>query len=617
MYRQKCLGLSISTATRAAISSGAARRRGETLNHAGTLVWLGHRKVTEQGKTGYRRPSMAAPEPLHVRDALDKLVNQFADPLSFLRELIQNALDAGSREVDVWVDFEATEGSKGTPNDRGVMVIRVEDWGEGMTREIIEKKLTRLFSSAKDGDRTKIGKFGIGFVSVFALQPDAVVIDTSREGEHWRIVFDRERNYSLLEREDPVEGTKIKVLVNATRKRADDIRTRARDVVRYWCKHVRGEVGFQGEVVSEAFSLTEPCVAQRPGEETAIVVGHPRDEGRGIQGFYNRGLTLIEHRDAIIPGLAFKVSSVRLEHTLTRDNVIEDSGYRACLKQVHQLVAGPLCEQVFSMLEAHVTLGKHPELRAYLYRAAAWHIGNGHRLPDTVRSRTVYMQPSGAEVTLDQLQAAGKKKRLLFAGRQSPVTDAVEASGEVVLALPPPTKVVEGCPVEPDDAEAMVLLTALGVTGLAGTLRWIPHEVCQPQPPDDNSEVRDFNPLMRGVGELIREHGGKLSGVALAHFDYPESGISTMVAITQQTLGDVSPMSEVKTLGMSLFSRRRMLVLNADHPAVIRCMELAQHEPEFASYVLVKLFFLGDRLDPKVDATLAKHVMESRCQRST
>jgi hypothetical protein len=60
-----------------------------------------------------------------------------------------------------------------------------------MNREIIEKQLTRLFSSAKDGDRTKIGKFGIGFVSVFAIDPHIVCVDTSRDGEHWRVLFGR------------------------------------------------------------------------------------------------------------------------------------------------------------------------------------------------------------------------------------------------------------------------------------------------------------------------------------------------------------------------------------------------------------------------------------------
>ena len=50
------------------------------------------------------------------------------------------------------------------------------------SREIIETKLTRLFSSQKDGDRTKIGKFGIGFVSVFAIGPDVVAARLVAEG---------------------------------------------------------------------------------------------------------------------------------------------------------------------------------------------------------------------------------------------------------------------------------------------------------------------------------------------------------------------------------------------------------------------------------------------------
>ena len=74
------------------------------------------------------------PAPLQVADALEELVNQFSDPFSFLRELVQNALDAGSDEVEVSVRWESGEG------DDGVTVIRVEDWGDGMNREIILKK---------------------------------------------------------------------------------------------------------------------------------------------------------------------------------------------------------------------------------------------------------------------------------------------------------------------------------------------------------------------------------------------------------------------------------------------------------------------------------------------
>jgi sensor histidine kinase regulating citrate/malate metabolism len=85
---------------------------------------------------------MATPSPVHASEALDELVNQFSDPLSFFRELIQNSLDAGSAEVEVRIDYEPGEGAD------GAMIIHVDDWGDGMDKEIIDKRLTRLFSSA-------------------------------------------------------------------------------------------------------------------------------------------------------------------------------------------------------------------------------------------------------------------------------------------------------------------------------------------------------------------------------------------------------------------------------------------------------------------------------------
>ena len=41
---------------------------------------------------------------------LAALVKQFADPYACLRELIQNALDAGSNEVDIDVDYDPERG---------------------------------------------------------------------------------------------------------------------------------------------------------------------------------------------------------------------------------------------------------------------------------------------------------------------------------------------------------------------------------------------------------------------------------------------------------------------------------------------------------------------------
>ena len=92
---------------------------------------------------------------------VENLVTQFSNALDCFRELVQNAIDSGSARVEVWADYQAGEGHV------GAMVFHVDDYGEGMDEQVIDLQLTRLFSSTKEDDLTKIGKFGIGFVSVF------------------------------------------------------------------------------------------------------------------------------------------------------------------------------------------------------------------------------------------------------------------------------------------------------------------------------------------------------------------------------------------------------------------------------------------------------------------
>ena len=41
-----------------------------------------------------------------AEQALDNLVNQFARPLDFLRELVQNSIDAGSPRIEVRIEYD-------------------------------------------------------------------------------------------------------------------------------------------------------------------------------------------------------------------------------------------------------------------------------------------------------------------------------------------------------------------------------------------------------------------------------------------------------------------------------------------------------------------------------
>ena len=68
------------------------------------------------------RPPLGAPPSL-AEQALANLVNQFARPLDFVRELVQNAIDAGSPRIAVTVGWQSPE-----PGEReGVLRLSVED----------------------------------------------------------------------------------------------------------------------------------------------------------------------------------------------------------------------------------------------------------------------------------------------------------------------------------------------------------------------------------------------------------------------------------------------------------------------------------------------------------
>src|SRR5688500_17073864 len=98
------------------------------------------------------------------------MVAQFADRCALWRGLVQNSIDAGTTRIDAVLTWEEDAGD---PSGRGTLRAQVIDDGCGMDRGVIERALLVLFRSTKDGDRTKIGKFGVGFYSVFAIGPEA------------------------------------------------------------------------------------------------------------------------------------------------------------------------------------------------------------------------------------------------------------------------------------------------------------------------------------------------------------------------------------------------------------------------------------------------------------
>ena len=100
-----------------------------------------------------------------------------ADEWVFVRELLQNARDAGASRV--LLEVETIGGC-----DR----IRCRDDGEGMTFEHARHFLFTLYASSKKGDRRTAGRFGIGFWSVLRFSPASIEICSQpTAGRGWRV----------------------------------------------------------------------------------------------------------------------------------------------------------------------------------------------------------------------------------------------------------------------------------------------------------------------------------------------------------------------------------------------------------------------------------------------
>ena len=69
--------------------------------------------------------------------------------------------------------------------------------------------------------------------------------------------------------------------------------TRAKQVIRYWCGHANGEVRSPASMVTEPFGLDAPLSITYQDEFSQIFIGHRRG-GETLHGFFNGGLTLVQ-----------------------------------------------------------------------------------------------------------------------------------------------------------------------------------------------------------------------------------------------------------------------------------------------------------------------------------
>jgi len=512
-----------------------------------------------------------------IEEVFENLVDQFSDPFTFYRELIQNAMDAGSNQVDVTCEFD---------EKLERVTVTVADSGEGMSEKVIEEQLTRLFSSTKEHDLTKIGKFGIGFVSIFAILPECVVLDTGRDGAYWRVVFPGTTQYLLYQLNDPVEGTQIRLFKRLPAVAWAEFLRRSEDTISYWCGYSETQVSFNGRLLNKKLAVDSPCSVEVSGPGTRAVVGMTADALPEF-GMYNHGLTLKQGQEALLPGLTFRIKSNYLEHTLTRDNVIVDANYHKAMAILNGAAENQLVEAFFTRLGAlqrQLPQGLD-ELESLLQAAYAW-LKVRPKLVKRLANRPMLPTHHHGLISLSQLKSKGFLEGALYYDLVSgPVTEALSREDIPVLWG-------QGAP---------------DIVGLycARSFYQANQVVACPQSLDKSQLPGEWNRVEESMREYLRLGETRLSGVHLADFNYNGSCVQGLACLAESKVGQATRLFQ-RGVWRTLTLYPGRLLLNHRHSLVLQALEKYRDFPEICAYALSKAALLQDGLPQDLEAKMLK-----------
>ncbi|AKF09686.1 ATP-binding protein [Sandaracinus amylolyticus] len=547
---------------------------------------------------GPAAPAESAPSD---RGLVDDLIRQFADRFAFFRELVQNSIDAGATSIHVQLAWEpAPEGELGT------MRVSVRDDGAGMTREILENDLTVLFKSTKESRDDAIGKFGIGFVSVLAVEPEVVIVDTSTgDGTRWSLHLHGDQTYDLFRADTGAgRGTTVTLVVPLPDPEEAAFVERSEAALKRWCRHTRVPIRFvalgaDGGDPRRDVRIDEPMTvdavvsvhARSRDGLTTVVAGLPR-AGDRYGAFFNQGLLLHETRDHELGEVIFKVSDARLEHTLSRDDVRRDEHYARAVELVATTIRGPLldelAEQLANASEAFARGGRDAGARIVEILDAFVR----SELPAPRRALVLPAITTGRDRKVARMHELSSAF-VSHEGR-TPLAEALAAAGHVVVDLS----------FAPDDAARERVTSLLARVGGDAPPRdracW---SLIVPIEPTD-ADVALLASVSERLDHVVRRPSeillAEVHGAASEHLAFATSPRATPW-LARANDHQADPFRLLM---------RPPLVLRADHPIVHAARARAEDAPVLASALLARAILVArGALTPSVDASLTERAL--------
>lgn len=267
------------------------------------------------------------------------------DKMVFLRELCQNARDAGALTVTIQ-----------TEEERGFFVLTFSDNGVGMTFSEAEQFLFTLYASSKEGDPKNAGKFGVGFWSVLLSSPVIAAVESrTREGAPWKVVFNRELDVQQVPSTDlSTPGTKVTLRYEPEQFQNLEVFSQAVETALFkYCRHLRNNtvkggplpILLNGGRIDRPFSVDGPHYMTFDNGDVQGAVGLAPTPSvsvfaRGLLVWQGTALDELrygsqrQNRSLRISGLApcYVLNGDRLNATLDRRALLDDAALQKLRK---------------------------------------------------------------------------------------------------------------------------------------------------------------------------------------------------------------------------------------------------------------------------------------------
>ena len=253
-----------------------------------------------------------------VAGLLEALTEQFPEPLLCVRELIQNAADAGARRIETDVAYDAS---------RSLLRLSVRDDGRGMNAREVEAYLVIGFS-VKDPHRHR-GRFGVGKLSPYALGIDRMAVETCDGHVTHRISFNPDGSGTIARLEPRPRGTVVRVYKQCSRTEAESLAERTFQLVQETCGSIAIPLFVNGTQVNRDIALP-----------TLYALNFNAEAGQGVLGICAEpvhtlmGGGIVLEKDAPVLGneVSYILDSSRLSPTLSRNAVRRDHAFDELLR---------------------------------------------------------------------------------------------------------------------------------------------------------------------------------------------------------------------------------------------------------------------------------------------